>query len=191
MSAIFIVFPPGGGGNHLRNIISSGYTTDDHLAKLYNGHKTVHSTVGSNLQHTQIENATLHQDQVHLLHGHFGEIMSFQQQVRNIANKKFVIVSPDTIDDRKLLNIRRKTLGHCTNTDGNYFDSEQVFLYEPFMYYWYFQTPMKNIMNISILEWFTRDIDNVLDRLSYFLDLKLDKEQVNSIHLNWIKANKL
>lgn len=190
MSTVFVVFPPGSGGNHLRNIIVSCYEGTN-ISKLYGTHKnTVHATIGNNLQHHQVETAVAYQDQTHVLHGHFGEIMSFQQQVRSIVDKKFVILSPDTADDRKLLNARRRMLGYLNDIDGDYFDGEQVFLYEPFMYHWYFQTPMDNIMNIPILEWFVADINSVLDRMSYFLKLPIDKEQISNLHATWVEANK-
>ena len=190
MSTVFVVFPPGGGGNHLRNIIVSCYKDTD-ISKLYKTHKnTVHAIIGRNLQYNQIEHAGRDQDQMHILHGHFGEVLSFQQQVRSIVDKKFIILSPDTPDDRKLLNARRRRLGHANVIDGDYFDSEQVFLYEPFMYHWYFQVPMDDIMNISISEWFVADIDSVLDRISYFLKLPMDKEQISNLHATWMEANK-
>lgn len=191
MATVFVVFPPGAGGNHLRNIIVSCYKETD-TSKLYSKQKTtVHSTMGSNLQDDQISNAVQHQDQMHVLHGHFGEIMSFQQQVRNIVDKKFVIISPDTVKDRRLLNNRRRALGYVNDIDGDYFDGEQVFLYEPFMYHWYFQVPMDHITNISVSEWFTKDIDSVLNKLSYALRVSINKEQINYMHTNWIEANNL
>jgi hypothetical protein len=190
MSTVFVVFPPGGGGNHLRNIIVSCYKDTDILTLYGTQTKTVHFfEPGNNLQYNQIENAVSNQDQIHVLHGHFGEVMSFQQQVRSIVDKKFIILSPDTPNDRKLLNERRKSIGYINQTD-DYFDAEQVFLYEPFMYHWYFQVPMDNIMNISISEWFVTDIDSVLDRISYFLKLPMNKEQISNIHNIWVKVNK-
>jgi hypothetical protein len=59
------------------------------------------------------------------------------------------------------------------------------------MYHWYFQTPMDHIMNISISDWFTKEIDSVLDKLSYFLKLPINKEEANANHAIWIEANKL
>lgn len=189
MASVFIVFPPGAGGNHLKNIVVSCYQNVD-ISLLYGNYKkTVHANIGLNLQYNQIENAVLHPNQVHVLHGHFGEVMSFQQQVRSLDNKKFIILSPDTPNDRQLLNARRRLLGYKDATVGDYFDGEQVFLYEPFMYHWYFQVPMENIMNISISEWFDKDINSVLDRISYFLQLPINKEQISNIHSVWVDAN--
>ena len=192
MSTLFVVFPPGAGGNHLKNIVVSCYSGTDHFGKIYGTHLAIaHARVGCNLHHNQLENALAYQDRVHVVHGHFGEIMSFQNQIRDIPDKKFIILSPDTPEDSAMLNKRRLAVGQTQLVDGDYFDGEQVFLYEPFMYHWYFQTPMNNIMNISISDWFTTDIDPVLDKLSYFLGCTVDKEKINSIHKDWIKANNL
>jgi hypothetical protein len=50
---------------------------------------------------------------------------------------------------------------------------------------------MDHIMNISISDWFTKEIDSVLDKLSYFLKLPINKEETNVNHAIWIEANKL
>jgi hypothetical protein len=192
MSTVIVVFPPGAGGNHLRNIVVSCYDGTDQFKKIYRNQTTIaHARVGCNLHHYHLENAVAHQDQVHVVHGHFGEIMSFQNQIRGIPDKKFIILSPDTPADSAMLNLRRLAVGQTQLVDGDYFDGEQVFLYEPFMYHWYFQTPMDNIMNISISDWFTQDIDPALDKLSYFLGCNIDKEKINSVHKGWIEANNL
>ena len=87
MSAVIVVFPPGGGGNHLRNIVVSCYTNSTQITKLYSNYRPkVHASTGNNLQRQQVENALVNQDQIHVLHGHFGEVMSFQNQIRNITN---------------------------------------------------------------------------------------------------------
>jgi len=192
MPAIIVVFPPASGGNHLRNVVASCYVDSDQLVKLYKKFKpTVHQKIGGNLQLQAVEEAVANQDQTHILHGHFGEIISFQNQIRSITDKKFIILSPDSTEDRMLLSTRRQILKHESFPDKGYFDQEQVFLYEPFMYYWYFQTPMDHIMNISISDWFTKEIDSVLDKLSYFLKLPINKETTNVNHATWIEANKL
>jgi hypothetical protein len=189
MALVFVVFPPGGGGNHLKNIVASCYDAIE-LSDVYKDHKkTVHAHVGNNLQRQQVEDAVNHQNQIHVLHGHFGEVMSFQQEIRNIADKKFVVISPETPDDRKLLNNRRKGLGYASLVDDDYFDHEQVFLYECFMYHQYFQVPLDCIMNISISELFTEDITPAINRLEFLLQIPINKEKINNMHTTWIKAN--
>ena len=189
MTTIIIAFPPGSGGNHLKNIIS---VNADELLSIYSTPKTrptVHLTPGGNLKKEQVSLALVDQSADHILHGHFGEIMSFQNEIRNIKNKKFIILSPDTVVDRDMLNSRKQKLGMgCIKCkDGDYFDGEQVFLYEPFMYHHYYQIPMKNIMNISISEWFIEDIGSVIDRINYFLKINLDPIKINQLHRMWIK----
>lgn len=193
MSTILIIFPPGAGGNHLRNVVISCLKQNSNIASVYSKKTaTKHARVGHNLQLEDIEYAMAHDEQVNVLHGHFGEIMSYQTQIRSIADKKFVILCPDTAQDRKLLNNRRRKL-HQQDifSEEGYFDQEQVFLYEPFMYHWYFQVSMDNIMNIPISEWFVRDIDRVLDRLSWLLKINVDKTSIGHLHHSWLEENGL
>ena len=193
MSVIFVVFPPGAGGNHLRNMIVSCLETSQKIASLYsNTMSTKHAKVGSNLQPNDIQLALENSQQNYVLHGHFGEIMSYQNQIRSIVDKKFVILCPDTARDRQLLNDRQKKL-HLKREVANddYFEQEQVFLYEPFMYHWYFQIPMEDIMNIPITEWFVRDIDDVLARISWLLKININKIDITKMHYRWLEDNNL
>ena len=189
MSTIIIAFPPSAGGNHLKNILS--LNSDSVLPAFYSNNKpSVHQRPGSNLKEQDCINA-ISQPGLHILHGHFGEIMSYQKYVDQMVDKKFIILSPDTAEDRKLLRARAILLGQATSDAEGYFDQEQVFLYEPFMYNRYFRTSMLNIMNISISEWFTNDIDPVIDQLNQFLNCKLDTEYVKQLHTIWIGKIKL
>jgi hypothetical protein len=88
-----------------------------------------------------------------------------------------------------LLQQRQQQLGYFTLKTGEYFQGEQVFLYEPFMYHHYFNVPMKNIMNIPISEWFVEDITPVIDKINYFLKINLNVEAVNKLHKTWYGRN--
>lgn len=190
MTTIIIAFPPAAGGNHLKNILSLK-NDNNFLPAFYINNKTsVHQRPGSNLKETDCIDA-ISQLGLHILHGHFGEIMSYQKYLDQLVDKKFIILSPDTAEDRKLLRARAILLGYATLDADGYFDQEQVFLYEPFIYNRYFQTPMSNIMNISISEWFTKDIDPVVSRLNQFLNCKLDTDYVKQLHSIWIDKIKL
>jgi len=190
---IFVVFPPGSGGNHLRNMIVSLLGKDREIDLLYTKkNMRVHAKTGPNLQLENIQNAIDHPDGVHVLHGHFGEIMSYRDQIRSITNKKFVVLSLNTADDRKLLNQRCRHLNYPhAFLDENYFNFEQVFLYESFMYHLYFQVPMEHIISISITEWLARDIDTVLDRLSWLLCVNINKTDIARMHCLWLEDNNL
>lgn len=183
MTTIIIPFPPGAGGNHLKNILVSD------ILKLQYTNSTVHQTPGDNLQARQIETALNNPEATHVLHGHFGEIMSYQNQIRNIQDKKFIIICVDNIHDRQLLYQRQKQIGCVTLENGGYFEGEQVFLYESFMYHHYFDVSMENIMNISISEWFVEDITPVIDKINYFLKINLNIDIVNNLHKIWYRNN--
>jgi hypothetical protein len=183
MTTIIISFPPGGGGNHLKNVLVGD------INKLTYTTPTVHQAPGNNLQENQVNTALTNPDATHVLHGHFGEIMSYQNQIRDIKDKKFIIICNDNSQDHQLLSKRRQQLGYVTFKNGDYFEGEQVFLYEPFMYHHYFDVPMKNIMNIPISEWFVEDITSVINKINYFLKINLDVDIANKLHKIWYRNN--
>jgi len=184
VTTIIIPFPPGAGGNHLRNIITLDYNT---AFTQYNKTPTIfHAQSGGNLKEKNCIDA-LSIPGSHTLHGHFAEIMSYQTYIDQIIDKKFVILSPDTPKDRALLHARQKFIGQSALIADDYFGQEQVFLYEVFMYNRYFNTPMSQIMNISISEWITNDIGPVITRLNQFLELDLDVNQVKQLHNIWLR----
>lgn len=183
MTTIIIPFPLAAGGNHLKNIIASD------ISKLTYVGPTVHQTTGANLQASQVEAALADPDATHVLYGHFGAIMTYQNQIRNIEDKKFIIICNDNANDHELLSKRRKKLGYPTFVKGHYFEGEQVFLYEPFMYHHYFDVPMENIMNIPISEWFVEDITPVVNKINFFLKINLDVDAVNKLHKIWYRNN--
>jgi len=169
-----ICFPPEGGGNHCKNILEFTEENFDTYVDLYKGKDTkdVHAQGGNNLTKEKF-------NQNNLLLGHFGEIMSFRAEISSI-DKRWILISPDTYECRSILYERGRLLKLDT-----YHDHEQVFLYEPHMYHRYFGSPMNNIMNISVYEWFADNIDEVLDRLSFFLSRDIDKEKANYLHQLW------
>lgn len=191
MSAIIVSFPPGAGGNHLRNIISHRDNLDTLLSVYDTKNITAHLSPGNNIKKDDIDIVLLDQLSTHVLHGHFGEIMSFHNEIQKLKDKKFIILSPDSSIDRAMLNLRRQRLGKEYNSikDNDYFNGEQVFLYEPLMYQYYFQLQLENIMNISISEWFASDITLVVERINRFCNFKIDTIKASTLHNIWIEGN--
>jgi hypothetical protein len=186
MSYNIISFPPGAGGNHLKNLIDNALLGKE-IDSLYKKNKTVHSNIGSNFNAKDLleHKLTL---------GHFGEIMSNQKIIRSLSPVKFIILSPDTLEDRVLLSKRRRQLGHHEDyysTLGNYFDGEQVFLYESFIYHYYFNIPLENTINISISDFFNEDIKPELKKISEFLEINFDYDQSNLLHKTWRSNNNI
>jgi hypothetical protein len=189
MTIAIVVFPPNSGGNHLRNLISlSSKYSNNSVNSLYEKSYAVHNKPGNNLKKEQFDNILTDTDN-HLLHGHFGEIMSYQHRIRAIKNKKFIIICADTNDDRQLFNTRNLSVKYSPFHNQDYFFGEQVFLYEPFMYHYYFDVSMEDIMNIPITEWFIEDITPVLARINYFLQINIDIDKAQELHKIWYKNN--
>ena len=190
MPTVVIVFPPGGGGNHLKNIISLGYSIPIDVDQAYkSGTVGAHTDSSYNIRSDQVANAIANPTGINILHGHFGEIMSFQNELREISDKKFVLISPYTAEDRRLVDYRRSLLWF-TKLDP-YFDNEQVFLYECFMYHYYFNTSFDNIMNITVSELFAKDISQVVERINQFLEINIDVGHISELHNKWIKKSNL
>lgn len=177
---IIICFPPGAGGNHLRNLIAVENLTDRVYVQTHS--KSVHAASGSNFR---LED--LHKSKI--AHGHFGEIMSFQNEIRQIEPKRWILISTDSASDRKLLRERRDNLQIENLKSDQYLEGEQIFLYESFMYHYYFGTAFDDIMNISISELFTQDISPLLSRLSCWLGRQLDLPKCLIMHDLWYRKN--
>lgn len=205
MNPAIIVFPPGSGGNHLKNLIKTSYNKNvdcfyghQTLANLikspYNknidrfyGHPTlatVHSEPGENFKPEDLDGDKK------IAHGHFGEIMCHATLIRSTPDIKFIIISPETIEDRLLLYKRSQKIKASEILNPNhYFGAEQVFLYRAHMYHYYFGVPWTHIMNISISEWFQPDVELVLTRISHFLNISFDFNYCLELHSIWCKKN--
>jgi len=179
---IIICFVPFGGGNHLKNILHLNEDNFDYYKQIYTRNKKnkqigVHEVEGE----PNLTKEKYHKNNI--VHGHFGEIMSIREDIRQTDNKKWILISPDTYECRSILYKRNGEL----KLDG-YFDHEQIFLYEPHMMHNYFGSNMEDIMNISVYELFSDDIDEVLDRLDFFLTSAINKDKAKYLHKLW-KAN--
>jgi hypothetical protein len=177
---IIICFPPKSGGNHLKNLLTVTKENIDSYIPFYKGDGTAHSRVGYNL----VEEDLL----TDLMSGHFGEIMVYQNKIQKFTNEKFIIISADTYNDRKLLSERVLGEHDKLKLDSNQ-DQEQLFLYKPFVFHHYFGTKIENIMDISVTEFFNDDINPVIDRINYFISKDLARDQVNQLHKIWKSKN--
>lgn len=174
---IIICFPPYAGGNHLKNLVSLNENNYETLIDLYKEKvNRVHAHKGLNLT-----KEIFYQNKI--VHGHFGEIMSLRQDIEDV-DKKWILLSPDTHDCRSILANR-----FDYHKLDSYFDNEQVFLYEPHMYSKYFGSKAEDIMNISVYELFSTNINNVLDRINFFLSTNIDKDKATYLHSLWKAKN--
>lgn len=174
---LIICFPPFAGGNHVKNMIQVNEENFEKYIELYTdkapSQPGVHMRPGANLTKEKF-----HKNKI--VHGHFGEVMSIRNDITNSGYKKWLLISPDTYECRSIISKRFGELDL-----DSYYDHEQVFLYEPHMIHNYFGSKMIDIMNVSIYELFSDDINSVLDRIDFFLPFKLDKVKASTLHKIW------
>lgn len=188
MTVVVIAYPPGGGGNHLKNILcldSSFGNSSDLDTEVYTGGKReVHSTTGRNMQEYRLDEAEAsYQD--YILHGHFGELAPWRSRIDAIKNKKLIVLSIDSKRDQDLLDIRQHRLGQWGHE--YYLREEQPYLYQAEFYQIYFTTQLENIYTIALNEFWHPSLDehNIIRRLNSFLNKTIDGEQAQVLHHHW------
>lgn len=177
---LIICFPPFAGGNHLKNILHLNEDNFEDYKQIYNRKEKKQQGVHVVENEPNLTKEKYHKNKI--VNGHFGEIMSIREDIRQTDNKKWILISPDTYECRSILYKRSGVLAL-----GSYFDHEQIFLYESHMMQNYFGSKMEDIMNISIYELFSDNISPVLDRIDFFLPYKLDKDKARYLHKIWRK----
>jgi hypothetical protein len=194
MQAIIIAYPPSGGGNHFKNLLCLSNTFansgDLNLEPYETGNREVHSTAGRNMNEYRMTDALASSGNF-ILHGHFGELALFRETINSIQNKKFVIVTIDTQQDRQLLQTRQSNLGQASH--DYYLHEEQYFLYQPQMYSTYFTGQGCDIFLFPLTDlWHSAiNYNGTWDRLNSFLGINIDLAQAQHLHDQWRANNRM
>lgn len=154
------------------------------------GNREVHSTSGRNMNEWRAQEAASCLGNF-ILHGHFGELAPFREVINNISDKKFVVITFDTIEDRKLLGIRQQRLGQ--HSHEYYLHEEQFFLYQPAMYNTYFGDTESKIFSYPLTEFWHPVINhsNTWNSLMNFLGITVDLLQAQQLHDQWRANNSM
>ena len=192
MSVIILAYPPSGGGNHLKNILcldANFANSGDLNRRNYDeGNREVHSTPGRNMQEYRLDEAeTAEKD--YILHGHFGELAPWRDRLNAIEDKKWLLISIDTLRDRHLLSNRQQRLGQWGHE--YYLNEEQFYLYQPKFYQTYFTGRPENIYTMALNDFWHPDLQQykIIDRLNSFLNKNIDVEQAQILHRQWRTNN--
>jgi len=194
MAALIIAYPPSGAGNHLKNILcldrSFGNSSDLNIDVYTRGEREVHSTTGRNVSAERVAAAN-DPDLTYIIHGHFGELATQRDQINNIADKKFIIVTIDSDRDRYLLDTRQHRLGQMSHE--YYLNEEQPYLYQPYFYQTYFTGMPENIYTIALNDFWHPDLNEykIIQGLNAFLNKNIDQEQAQFLHNHWHKNNQV
>lgn len=195
MSAVIVAYCPSAGGNHLKNILSLSSTFANHsemdlsvYERIDSTSGAVHSIDGRNVQDIFIERMHAHPNQCWLMSGHFGELSPVRSALLTVE-KKFVIVTIDTVQDRRLLSYRQTRLGQQCHP--YWLEEEQLYLYQPLMYRTYFDVAPENITTVSLYDlWHPTLCDGtVIDRINDFLKIDISPESALNLQKKWWQGN--
>jgi hypothetical protein len=195
VSAVIVSYCPSAGGNHLKNILSlsSAFANQAEMdltvydrADQTSG--TVHSINGRNVQDVFIDRMTQHPDQCWLLSGHFGELAPVRNRLLSV-NRKFLIVTINTVIDRRLLERRQQRLGQQCHP--YWLEEEQLYLYQPNMYQTYFGVDPADIETVSLYDlWHpTLKDHSVISKINEFLNINIDAESAQNLQQKWWSSN--
>lgn len=202
MTVNIIAYPPGGGGNHLRNLCDlDGRFQDqwpwDWVTQQRVGLRPydeplgqpgeVHSLPGRNIHEVFVHEITANPDRDYLVQGHFGELAPHAATIRQWPQVRWLIVTIDSPEDRHLLRRRQQRLQY----HPYWLDEEQIFLYRAEMYIYFFGAVSVNIYLLPLRALWQQDLDHgsVLDTLQDAFDLEIDTETAQILHHKWCQLN--
>jgi hypothetical protein len=195
VSAVIVAYSPSAGGNHLRNILclsrnfvnsaefdSTIYDRADQTAG------AVHGINGRNIQQEYLKRVVDNPLNCFALAGHFGELAEHRELLLNI-DKKFIIITIDTVQDRQLLEQRQMRLGqHC---HPYWLEEEQPFLYRPTLYQSYFATLPSNILTVPLYDVWHPTFNNgrVIQCINDFLNIDIEINPAQNLQQKWWQGN--
>jgi hypothetical protein len=202
MAINIIAYPPGGGGNHLRNLCDLDGRFQDQWPWSWVRQQRVglapydspqgqpgevHSLPGRNIHHVFIEHIIANSSGDYLLQGHFGEIAPYAKEIRTWPGVQWLILTMDDPEDRRLLRQRQQRLQY----HPYWLDEEQIFLYQRDMYTHFFGARPECVHGMPLRYLWRSDIvsSGVLDSLQSAFDIEIDTEAAQVLHNKWYDLN--
>ena len=195
MSAVIVAYSPCAAGNHLRNILClsrSFVNSTDFDSTIYDRADqtsgAVHGIDGRNIQDHYLKRVIDNPLDCFALCGHFGELAEHREPLLNI-DKKFMIITIDTVQDRQLLSRRQHRMGQ--ETHPYWLEEEQPFMYRPPMYQSYFATVPSNILTVPLYDVWHPTFNNgrVIQVINDFLNIDIDFTPAQVLHEKWWRNN--
>lgn len=192
-----IIYPPGAGGNHLKNILcldpSFVNSSDLDIQRIYYDSEEsrigeVPARPGRNIHEWMFDEIHSCYDRDYLLACHFGEIAPYLDRIQNIE-KRILLLTIDSDIDRRILNKRQIRLGQ--NIHPYWLEEELPYLYQPRMYQTYFGIDIQHIMSIPIQDFWSQTLleHTVIDRINSFLRKNIPKTSAQELHNRWQSIN--
>jgi len=202
MSINIIAYPPGGGGNHLRNLCDLDGRFQDQWPwswvreqrvglQPYDSPQgmpgEVHNLPGRNIHEVFVEEISMRPAAHYLLQGHFGELAPHATAIRTWPDIRWLLVTMDHDQDRHLLRQRQQRLQY----HPYWLDEEQIFLYRAEMYTHFFAAVPDRVHSVSVEQLWQRDIaaSGVLDVLAKAFNIAVDTTAAQTLHHKWCNLN--
>lgn len=200
MAVSIISYPPGAGGNHLKNLCWLDGRFDDQwpwpwIDQQWVGTQvyeqpigpvgTVHSLKGRNIHEVFIDQITRHPGRDYILHGHFGELAPHADRIRTWSDVNWLVLTMDQPADRAILRERQRRLQH----HPYWLDEEQIYLYRPYMYHHYFGA--QSVTTLSLMDFWAADLgaSGVIPAIEQAFDLNIPLGPAQALHTKWRELN--
>lgn len=180
---IFVFFPPGLGGNHVTNMLSTDLQ--------FSSRRSVedYKTISNDAHNPDIINNTnmdlLDPTASNVICGHFGSYMWYLDSLQKFSNTQALILTLPK-DTNNSAYARLKQFQDYDSFSNNYLYSEQVTLYTTMGVQRMFEIHDCFELDASQMI-FNRNIDNFLDFTKYSMGLELNQSDCKQMHSNWYK----
>ena len=198
MDSVIVVYPPGAGGNHFKNMLCLGDTFANKTEldlDVYDPHKNpercpgeVWCVGGRNIQPIFVDRMFDGSGARYVMPAHFGELAAWHHRFlgRSVG---VILITIDQQQDRNLLMTRQTRLGQ--HIHPYWLNEELVFCYQPGMFERYFAFDPEKILSIALSDFWSRDFVDA-DRLSVLdqrFDLDLPRPDMTVLHHRWWDLN--
>lgn len=195
MAVTVLMYPPGAGGNHLKNILclSDRFVnrTDLDLG-VYTANVeppgTAHSVPGRNVHAVFVDKISADTQNEYILHGHFGELAPYREQINSINERRFLVLTINNERDQILLNDRQQRLGQTRYNHPYWLAEEQPRLYDRVMCQSYFNCDQ--VLEIALYDfWYPELAADLVSRLGHFIGSPINQNIAQDIHRRWWMSN--
>ena len=193
-----VVYVPGAGGNHLKNLLcaSGCYANSSDLdPAVYHSPNTerppgeVWCVGGRNLQPIFFNRMTSDTAQHWVLAAHIGEMLHYHTQLSAIEYKKIIVVTLDNEHARRQLDQRQLRLGQCIHP--YWLDEELSSMYRPETLSKLFVNSTDQYFNLCLGNFWNPNFvsDRSFNDLMIFLNIDMDRVSADQYHRLWCAVN--
>jgi hypothetical protein len=193
MSLVVVVYPPGAGGNHLKNLLclSGQFANSNELdPAVYDAKDRARGEVwcvgGRNLQPVFFDRMHQDPDGQWILTAHFGEMMQRRQDLARISDIRLIIMNIQNAAVRQRLQQRQTRLGQTLHP--YWLDEELIWCYQRDIYARCFDIAAHRCLEIPLQDLWQPGL-GVLSQIERWLGIDVPRSSAQTLHDKWMHAN--